>query len=745
MNESAVGAPLSRVDGRAKVTGRAQYVGDVVHPDLAHAVVVQSAIARGRIEQIDTRAALSAPGVLAVITHLNAPKISPSPIALGGEMREGPGGSAGQSHLPLQDAVVHYSGQHIGLVVAHTLEQALRAASLVTVRYAQESPAVGIEGEMPRAFKPKKVWGEETDTLKGDLGRGLKEAAVRVDRSYQTALQHHVAMEPHATVAVWDKDKLTLYEPSTWVYGVRKTAAHWFDLPEENVRVVQRFVGGSFGCKGPTWEHVALAAIAARQLDRPVKLVLTRQQTFTSVGHRPRILHRIQLGATRDGRLTALAHDATSHTSPFDDRVVAPVTKTSRKLYACPNVATTYRLVHLNMPGPFTLRGPGETPGLFAIESAMDELADALSMDPIELRLRNYADVDPENDKPWSSKSLRECYRQGAERFGWKNRHPAPRSMRDGEYLVGMGMASMAYDAKSAPATARARISADGRVLVQSATCDQGTGSYTVMSQIASDALGVPVEKIRFELGDTFMPEAPISAGSQTVASVGAAVEQATQSLKRKVLALALSDPSSLLYAQPEDQIAVENGRLFVKNRPQSGQTYEEILRKAGHDAVEVTEQVKPGEEAEKYTRYSFGAHFAEVRVHPALGEVRVTRYTAAFGAGRILNATTARSQLTGGIIWGIGMALMEGTFMDEHFGRMVNTDLAEYQVPVSADVPEIDAFFVEERDERVNRLGAKGIGEIGTIGAAAAVANAVYHATGVRVRELPITLDKLL
>src|SRR5205085_4551551 len=390
-------------------------------------------------------------------------------------------------------------------------------------------------------------------------------------------------------------------------------------------------------------------------------------------------------------------------------------------------------------------RGPGETPGLFAVESAMDELAYALGIDPIELRLRNHADTDPENDKPWSSKSLRECYRQGAESFGWARRTPVPRSMRDGEHLIGMGMAGMAYDAKSAPASARARMAADGSVLVQSSTCDQGTGSYTVMSQIASDALGVPVEKIRFELGDTFLPEAPISAGSQTVASVGAAVQEATQSLRRKLLAMAFADSSSPLYGKTEEQVAVEDGRAFLKQRPDVGETYAGVLRGAGKDGFEVTEQVKPGEEAEKYTRYSFGAHFAEVRVHPDFGEVRVTRYTAAFGAGRVMNAQTARSQLLGGIIWGIGMALMERTVVDEQWGRIVNSDLAEYHAPTCADIPEINAFFVEERDERVNKVGAKGIGEIGTVGAAAAIANAVYHATGVRIRELPITPDKLL
>ncbi len=436
---------------------------------------------------------------------------------------------------------------------------------------------------------------------------------------------------------------------------------------------------------------------------------------------------------------------AYARTSTFDRRVVAPVTRTSRKMYACPNLATTYRLVPTNIGGPFTMRAPGEAPGLFAIESAMDELAYALRIDPIELRLRNHADVDPETGKLWSSKSLKECYEQGAQRFGWHQRNPQPGSMRNGDRLVGWGMATMVYDAGFSPTSASAQLFADGNVLVQSATCDQGTGSYTIMRQIAADTLGMPMESICFELGDTQMPEAPVSAGSKTTSSVGSAVYAATTFLKSKLLNLAFKDPNSPLYGHIEAEVIVDNGRCYLKDNPTQAQTYVEVLQLPHIESMAAQERIQPDKEIEKFAHYSFGAHFAEIQFHPELGELRVTRYVGAFAAGRIINPKTAHSQLIGGIIWGIGMALLEQSVVDPHLGRIVNSDLAEYLVPTNADIHPIDAFFIEEEDPRVNRIGTKGIGEIGTVGAAAAIANAVYHATGKRIRDLPITIDKLL
>nr|MDZ8007326.1 xanthine dehydrogenase family protein molybdopterin-binding subunit [Nostoc sp. DedSLP05]MDZ8101927.1 xanthine dehydrogenase family protein molybdopterin-binding subunit [Nostoc sp. DedSLP01] len=736
-----IGKAIDRVDGRLKVTGGAQYCAEIPIPNLVHAVLINSTIAKGRIVSIDTQTAEVAPGVLAILTHRNAPQIAPARVTLDSADQ---GGGAGEQYIPLQDDKIHYSGQHIGVVVAQTFEQADRAASLVKVSY-EEEPPVTMPEAMERAFPPDNVWGKPPDIVQGDSVKGLADAAVRIDQTYTTAMQHHNAIEPHGTIALWQGDCLTLYEPTTWVYGTRNAVAEWLLMPRENIRVIQQFVGGSFGYKGPAWTHVVLAAIAARQVNRPVKLVLTRRQEFAGVGYRPLIQHHIELGATLTGQLTALTHHAIACTSTFDNRVVAPVTRTSRKIYACPNITTTYRLAPTNLSGPYTMRGPGETPGLFALESAMDELAYALQIDPIELRLRNHADVDPETGEPWSSKSLKECYRQGAERFGWKERNSQPGSMRNGDRLIGWGMATMAYDARFSPTTASAQMFNDGSVRVQSATCDQGTGSYTIMRQIGADTLGIPISTIRFELGDTQMPEAPVSAGSKTTASVGSAVYAATKSLQRKLLALAFNNPNSPLYGHTADEVVVDNGRCYLKDNPNQGQTYAEILQQHQMEYISAQEQVQPDEEMKKFTHYSFGAHFAEIQFHPGLGELRVTRYVGAFAAGRIVNPKTAHSQLIGGIIWGIGMALMEQSIVDPRLGRVVNSNLAEYLIPVNADIPPIDAFFVEEEDPHLNLIGTKGIGEIGTVGAAAAIANAIYHATGKRIRDLPITLDNLL
>lgn len=743
MTDGAVGRPLNRRDGPLKVTGGAKYTAEIDLPNIAYAVVAQSAIANGRLLGIQTRDAEAAPGVLAVLTRFNMPRLAVAPAVLA---NDGKGGTAGQTFIPLQDDRIYHWGQHVAVVVAETLEQAQHAVSLIRTRYASEPPRVNLEDPSNELFTPAKIWGEEADTKTGFGREGMAGADVKIDQTYQTALQHHVTMEPHGTIAHWEGGTVTVYEPSTYVDGVQNTVSTWFTLPKENVRVIQRFVGGSFGCKGPSWPHVALAVAASRHVNRPVKLLLTREQTFTSVGRRPMIDHHIQFGGMRDGALTAVVHDALSETAPFNDWTHAPVTKTTRKLYACPNIETTYRMTHLNLNGTFTMRGPGETPGLFAVECAMDELAYALDMDPIALRLKNYAEVDPELHRPWSSKSLRKCYEEGAGRFGWEKRNPSPRSMtRDGR-LIGWGMATQAYDAKAAPTTARVTLYADGHAVAQSATCDQGTGSYTTMAQIAADALGLSYDQVAFELGDTILPQAPISAGSMTTASVGSAVSTVAGDLRSKAVSLAIADMASPLHGAPDAEIGILNGRLFLKSAPDRGETYAQLLRRQGLSHLESTSQVKPQIDPDKYTRYSFGAHFAEVSVDPDLGDVRVTRYVAAFGAGKIINTKTAHSQLIGGIVWGIGQALMERTYLDERTGRYANCDLGEYHVPVNADIAgPIDAFFVEEDDPHVNLIGAKGIGEIGTIGCAPAIANAVFHATGKRIRDLPITPEKVM
>jgi len=572
----------------------------------------------------------------------------------------------------------------------------------------------------------------------------LATAAVKVEQTYTTPVENHNPMEPHATTAVWQGDHLLLYDATQGVFGAKKKVAAVLGISPENVRIMSYFVGGGFGCKGSVWAHVVLAAMAARQVNRPVKLVLGRMQMFGPVGFRPETMQQVSLGATREGKLTALRHAGTSITSTFDE-FIEPVAKTARMIYACPHIETSHRLVRLNVGTPTYMRAPGEASGSFALESAMDELAYALKIDPIELRLRNYAEVDPDKKLPWSSKSLRECYQQGAARFGWQKRNPTPRSMRDGDTLIGWGMATATYPTNRSPASAIAQIKADGTAVVRSGSQDIGTGTYTVMTQIAADALGMPIEKIQFELGDTNLPETPVSGGSQTAASVGSAVHLAGTAARSKLLQLALTDRASPLYGAAAEDVIAQNSGFTLKNKAAKAETYGAILARHGLKTIEARADAKPGEEKEKYSMHSFGAQFAEVRVNPASGEVRVSRWVGAFGVGRLLNAKTANSQLIGGIVYGIGMALMEHTVMDPNRGRVVNADLAEYHVPVNADVPPIDVIFVDEHDPHVNPIGVKGIGEIGITGTAAAIANAVYHATGQRIRDLPITLDKLL
>jgi len=728
-----VGKPLNRVDGHLKVTGRARYSAEFPVAKLVHGVTIQSTIAHGKITQIDSRAAEQVPGVLIVMTHLNAPKVSGE---AGGERKL----------LLLQDNLVRYSGQHIGVVVADTFEHAMQAAALVKVQYDEEKPALDLKENLDQEYVPegKIPRNEPPDSARGSVAQGLAAAAVKVEQTYTTPVENHNPMEPHATTAVWQGDHLLLYDATQGVFGVKKKVAAVLGMPPENVRTMSYFVGGGFGCKGSVWAHVVLAAMAARQVNRPVKLVLGRIQMFGPVGFRPQTIQQVALGATREGKLTALRHAGTSLTSTFDE-FIEPVAKTARMIYACPNIETSHRLVRLNVGTPTFMRAPGEASGSFALESAMDELAYALKMDPIELRLRNYAEVDQDKDLPWSSKSLKECYKLGAERFGWHKRNPTPRSMRDGNILIGWGMATATYPTNRSPASAIAQIMADGTAVVRSGSQDIGTGTYTVMMQVAADALGLPAEKVRFELGDTEMPETPVSGGSQTAASVGSAVHLAGTEARSKLLQLALADQSSPLYGADVQNVIAEDGSLFLKDKSSKTETYSALLSRHGLKMIEARVDAKPGEEKEKYSMHSFGAQFAEVRVNPDSGEVRVSRWVGTFGVGRLLNAKTANSQLIGGIVYGIGMALMEHTVMDPDRGRVVNADLAEYHVPVNADVPEIEVIFVDEHDPYVNLIGVKGIGEIGITGTAAAIANAVYHATGKRVRDLPLTLDKLL
>ncbi len=754
-----LGTSVKRVDGRLKVTGAARYAAEFPLADMAYGALIESTIAKGRATHIDVQAAQDAPGVLGIITHHDAPKLH--------SVRMFPFGPAGQTLVPLQDTVIHYAGQHLGIVIADTPERAIHAASLVRVHYREETPLTTLKDELARGTTPPELPPTFNHIFggsgRGNLAEGLAQAEVTIDQTYSTPSNHHNPMEPAATIAVWDGDQLTLYDSTQWIFGVRNTIATMLGLPQENVRVISPFVGGGFGCKCFTWDHVVLAALAARRVGKPVKLVLSREQMYTSVGYRPETVQHVTLGATRDGLLTAIAHEGISQTSEFAE-YITPVGVLTGMMYACPNLITKHRMMPVNAGTPTQMRAPGEAPGMFALESAMDELAYALDIDPVELRLRNYANADPQSGRPWSSKALAECYRVGAERFGWEKRNASPRSMRDGDELVGWGMATAAYPVYLSPAAAIAKLFANGDALVQSGTHEIGTGTYTVMTQISADALGLPLEKVRFELGDTNLPKTPVTGAARTVGSVGAAVQAAASALRSQLIQMALADTASPLYGYSEEQIAVEDGYLSLAQDPSRREAYTDILARHGLEVVEAYREVLPqdanetdrervfsgvnalrGPVTSKFAMYSFGAHFVEVRVDPRSGRVRIARFVGAFDAGRILNPQSARSQLVGGIVFGVGMALMEETLTDPHLGRIVTANLADYHVPVQADIPEIETLFVGAPDFHANPLGTKSVGELGIVGAAAAIANAVYHATGRRIRDLPITLDKLL
>lgn len=735
---SIMGKPVDRVDGRSKVTGAARYAAEFSLPNLAHAVIIQSTIARGRIKNIDTSAVEKLPGVLAIITHLNAPKLeTTNPPDLNERWRR-------VSPVLQSNRIDHY-GQHIGVVVAETFEQAQYAAKLMRVTYAQERPVVDMEANFNRAYAPKQVNGNNpTDTRHGDVKQGLREADATIDATYTTPFEHHNPMEPHATTAVWEGDRLTLYNSTQYIVASQFVVARTLRIPEQNVRIINPFMGGGFGSKVGTRGHVILAAIAAKQTNRPVKLAVTREQMFTSVGHRTQTRQRLRLGAKQDGRLTAIAHENIMHTSTQDE-FAEQTGVASRMMYECPNSLVTHRLVRLNLPTPTIMRAPGEAPGSFALESAMDELAYALKMDPIQLRMRNEPARDPESSLPWSSRSLVECFKQGAARFGWEKRKPEPRSMRSGRYLVGYGVASATYPTRTRPASARVQVLADGRVRVQIAATDLGTGTYTVLTQIAADALGVSSDRVQVEIGDSNFPSAPPSGGSWGSASFGSAVHTACMTARAKMLALSSEDTRSALKGLSERDLEVRQGSIFPAHNASLTETYQEVLTRNNLKQLTAEVNFKPDEAAKKYSMHAFGAHFVEVHVDPDTGEVRVPRFVSVHAAGRILNPKTARSQIIGGVVWGISMALHEKTHLDTRYGHFVNHDLGEYHVPVNADIGDIDAFFVEEKDPHVNPLGSKGVGEIGIVGAAAAVANAIYHATGKRIRELPITPDKLL
>ncbi|HTQ81152.1 MAG TPA: xanthine dehydrogenase family protein molybdopterin-binding subunit [Thermoanaerobaculia bacterium] len=741
---AAVGKPVERVDGRRKITGTATYAAERKHGRMAYAFLVQSTIAKGRIAAIDSAAARKAPGVLAVLSHENGPKLKTA--GSGPKAQPTQAGKLGEDRLPFSDDVVHYAGQHVALVVANSPEQARHAASLIQVRYREEPAVLTIEGAEAAAYSPKASFGRPLQHERGDVQAALAAPGViKVEATYRTPVETNNPMEPSATVAVWEGDRLTVSDATQAVVGTRAVLAQSFGIPKENVRVLCPFTGGGFGCKGFQWGHTLLAAMAAKVTGRPVQLNLTRQQMFTSVGHRPPTIQTLSLAARPDGTLTALRHETLQATSTTTEFIEACGMTTSKMLYACDNVAIPHRLVRVNVGPPTPMRAPGDCPGSFALESAMDELAYALRLDPIELRLKNHADKDLGEKKPWSSKHLKECYQRGAETFGWHRRDPQPGAMKDRGLLVGWGMATALYPGNRRPASALIRLTPDGRALVQVATQDLGTGSYTVFTQVAADALGLPVERVTFELGDTDFPEAGVSGGSTTAASVSEAVIGAAAALKTKLVSLAAADPESPLAGLRPEGVTMAGGQLAAVDNPGRGLSYSDILKRSRLPKLEAQAEVKPEDRNKAYSIHSWGAQFCEVRIDPLLPRVQVTRWVSVIDVGRVLNRRLAESQVMGGVTMGIGMALFEHTVYDPRTGLPVNANFADYPIPVNADVPVVEVDFIDAPDPVINTLGCRGVGEIGITGVAAAIANAVYHATGKRVRELPITPDKLM
>jgi len=772
MNET-VGKPIDRVDGRLKVTGGATYSAEFDIKNLVHGVAVLSTITKGRIKNINTSIAEKSAGVVGVMTYKNSMQLhSPSSSDPGG------GKFAEKDLLPLQNDRVFYNGQIIAVVMAETFEQAEHASTLIKVDYQMEDPNFDLEKNLAKAYKPASLGGAEIQIKRGNADDALKTASVKIEQTYTTPVYHHNAMEPHATIAIWQRETVMFYDSTQSVAGTKSLMSSMLGVPKEKVRVVSYYIGGGFGSKGFSWPNTVLAAMAAKQVGRPVKLVLSRQQMFTTAGRRSQTIQKIALGAAQNGKLSAVKHDTTVESS-FVDEFVETAGVATTMLYSSPNVDVSHSLVRLNKVTPCPMRAPGKAPGTYALEVAMDELAYQSKVDPVQLRLINYAEEEEQKHKKFSSKNLRECYQRGADMIEWGKRNPQPGSMREGKYLVGYGMATATYPANRSASSAKAVLFADGHAEIMCATQDIGTGTYTVMTQAAADALGLPIEKVIVKLGDSGYPKGANSGGSQVTASVGPAIRAASLGLVSKIVEMAVADAKSPLYGQKEPDIVAQNGGIYLRSKPETGEQYNDILKRqglqdlqaqaatkvstmqqteanpaaAGSAEAEIEAESKTNsavQDDEKLDRkpfsfHSFGTHFVKVLVDPDLGTVRVDKAIAVMDVGTIMNEKTAKNQIMGGMIFGIGMALMEETHYDPNRGRPVTRDLANYLVPVNADMPDFQIEFINKPDTIISPIGARGIGEIGITGITAAINNAIYHATGKRIRNLPVTPDKLL
>jgi xanthine dehydrogenase YagR molybdenum-binding subunit len=727
-----------RYEGIAKVTGKAKYVAEFSQPfpkaNLAYAYIVQATIPNGTIASIDRNAADLAPGIIAILTPFNAPKLNQGP----------PEPPARRNLSLLQDKDVHYNGQPVAVVVAKSLNEAKAGAQLLKIKYVSKPAQVNFMERLGEARWPKNPGKEPPGNHRGDVQAGFAKSSATIEQTYITPIHHHNPMEPHATIAWWEGEKVNVYDSTQYISGVKMSLAKILDIPVDYVRVMCPIVGGGFGSKGSMWSHVPLCAMAAKVTGKPVKLVLEREQMFGPVGGRPSTVNRIKLGASADGKLLAMQQDVMMNASVMEDFTEhsAGPTKT---LYMSEANSVTEKVVEVNLGVSTFTRAPGEAPGTAVLEIAMDELAEKLKMDPVQLRLVNYADKDPSHDRPWTDKHLRDCYTDAAQRFGWSKRSASPCTVTDGNAMIGYGMATATYPANRSAAQAVVRMLPGGRMFVGSGTQDLGTGTYTIMAQQAAAGLGVDPSLVEVKLGDSTLPKAPVSGGSQSSASVLPAIQDATTQLKLKLADLAIADAASPLHGLKVLDIEAKGGRLFNKNNPSQADSLVDLIARNGNKPVEAMGSAEPSEAKDSMSSYSWGAVFVEVAVDKDTHMVKVRRVVGTYDIGTLLNRKTGLNQLMGGIVWGISFALYEGAQIDAVYGRVVNESLAEYHVPVNADVGEIDVTVLDIPDVKFNPIGSRGIGEIGITGAAAAVANAIYNATGKRIREYPITPDKIM
>ena len=772
--KASLGQPIDRVDGRLKVTGGATYAAEYQVKNLAYGACVTSTITKGRVKNVDVRQAEKMPGVIGVMTSENSMQLH---FPQSGD--PGSGKFAEKDLLPLQNDRVFYGGQQVAVVVAETFEQAEQAAAVVKIEYDAQAPVIGMENNIAKAYKPASgLGGAETQVKRGDFDAGINAAAVKNEQTYTTPVYHHNAMEPHATIAEWKGDELMVYDATQSVMGVKSLLSAMLGIPAEKVRVMALYIGGGFGSKGFTWPNTFLAPMAAKQFNRPVKVVLSRQQMFSAAGRRTQTSQKITLGADNTGKLTAIKHATTSETSFVDEFVETAGVATSM-IYSSPNVDVSHELVRLNRGTPCPTRAPGEAPGMYALEVAMDELAEKLKIDPVQLRVINHADMEEQKKKQFSEKNLKECYERGAQAIGWASRNAQPGVTKEGNYLVGYGMATATYPANRSASSAKATLFADGHAEILCGTQDIGTGTYTVMTQVAADAFSLPPALVKVKLGDSAYPKGAQSGGSQVSASVGPPIRAAALGAISKLVKVAIADPESPLHGLKEEDVIADNGRLHAASDQSKGETYAQIMTRKGMAKIEAkaktnvstrqTQEANPAAkgtpEAEtedesktnaavqadektdrkSFAFHSFGAHFVKVLVDPDLGTIKVDKIVGVMDIGKVMNLKTATNQIMGAMIFGIGMVLMENTQYDPNNGRVVTRDLAQYLVPVHADMPEIEVQFIDKPDPYISPIGARGIGEIGITGITAAIANAIYNATGKRVRDLPITPDKLI